>query len=664
MSKHVSPTSDAAGSNPPPSPALPDYTGAVVCTDAAEARLLRRQKRLCITAAKLRSQIWRIVHSKAEGAEAVAVEAIGRLGGATDAACPADSPFWDMFCKPTAEAIKAALRRLPEVATPFANPSNVEEMAEGFQWDCEGTTILVAKDTVDLVRAAYTYGKFDCYRHRGRMDEPFTPQAGRVCLIVENELHLIRLSGLEDVEIVFTYNPCPEGPAGQVDTRPAFWPVPLRALCGERPDLKVGIATFLVRERSGRPFFLGLTRGPVSSDPFRNDPASSEGACAMCAQTNRKPMQVTRHELTWEGGDDIRYLVRFGGLTVFQGMNKRRKVQLRSLGLIRSGTVAGAPVYDLDANHDTLWAWVTSRQFERPFASQRLRDRRRVRCSPKALPESRRGTIYNTYTPRKIQVTQLRERKVAFELRNFKVGSVEEGGRVSTVRLETLREGGCYLLNSRATVKKDGKIRIDMKRCKIRAPKWVPADVPGMLAWLAQEPHVVFVGLNPKGAVFAVVRVANGTEDQQREAATRWAEEAGIRFPHASGCPSWVPESLNIDAVVTVGALHHTNWRAQALVTACFERYQREGDYAKPIAIASNGTASAPERARAYVEALPESFDCEGSRNANLSTAMLCIRDKIGRDGLLAVLPALLAKSSLPEHEKRKMARDKLKGKG
>ena len=110
-----------------------------------------------------------------------------------------------------------------------------------------------------------------------------------------------------------------------------------------------------------------------------------------------------------------------------------------------------------------------------------------------------------------------------------------------------------------------------------------------------------------------------------------------------------------------MGSVHHTNWRAEPLRTDCFERYRTAGDYGAPLKIERRGPATASERAKAYVDSLPESFDSEGSRNTQLSTAMLRIRELFGVGVLAEVMPRLLARSSLDDKEKRKMAKNKLK---
>lgn len=628
--------------------------GAVVCSDAAEARLMRADGLACMTAAKLRRLLVTLLRGGDASGERAA-EAIGRLGGRSEAADLESWP-WEMYFPDQAAAVLSALRALPAVSSPLRDPDDVCRLGPLSLWPCSGTTVLVAEDTVALVQAADTYAGFGCYRRRGRMDEPFAPERGRVCLITSDEIHLIRPEDADDLEVVFTYDPEPQAPSRRsVTPLASCWPSALRALCGSGRGVRVGVATFLVAGRHGSPFFMGLTRGRAGVNTFRNDPAGDEGALALCVETNRSPSAVERDELVWEGGDSLRHLVRFGGLTVHLGMSSRRKVQLRSLGLARSGEAAGAPVYDLEENHAVLWAWVSGRDFgKRPPAGQRDRNRRRVRRPPEALPEYARGHIYNTMTPRRIKVTLSAVRKSASDLRNMRVCEVGRDGGVTTVRLRSLREGRTLLMNARATEDGDG-VLLDQKRCRIRCPVWEAGDAAGMLEWLADEPHVVARGMTPAGRVFAVVRVANGTEDQQREAVARWAQAAGRRFPHASGCQSWLHGSVEADAELCVGALHGVNWRASALETCGFGRYQHAGEYARPVRIARTGSASASERARAYA-AKVVGLDAPGGRNTALAGALLNIGDKFGAEALEEVLPSLLARSTLPAKEKGRIA--------
>jgi hypothetical protein len=168
---------------------------------------------------------------------------------------------------------------------------------------------------------------------------------------------------------------------------------------------------------------------------------------------------------------------------------------------------------------------------------------------------------------------------------------------------------------------------------------------------LEESRNVVVLGEEPNGYVFAVVKVANGTKDQQEAAVNRWAEDIGQTFRHVSGIPSYLPGSTGLNAMVLVGALHHTNWKAVSLETSCFERYQTQGDYGKPLKLERRGVATPSERAAAYVEAVP--LDVEGTRDTNLHGAAWNIGDKLGIEALKAAAPLLLARSTLPEKRKR-----------
>ena len=174
------------------------------------------------------------------------------------------------------------------------------------------------------------------------------------------------------------------------------------------------------------------------------------------------------------------------------------------------------------------------------------------------------------------------------------------------------------------------------------------------MAWLGTEKCVVMAGIDAEGCVFAVARVANGTEDQQAEAIGRWSEDAGRRFPRGAGCASLVAGCLRPTAEIHIQTIRHTNWRALPLETACFERYQTPGDYSKPVKIERRGTATLLERARAYVDRVP--LADEGTRNSNLSTAVFKLVEHFGKEAAADALPYLLAKSTLPEKEKRKTA--------
>ena len=120
--------------------------------------------------------------------------------------------------------------------------------------------------------------------------------------------------------------------------------------------------------RAQATFVLGLTRGVGFQSSAKAD-VNCPAGLAYRIQTNRRPEAVSLNVVIWAGGDDVRQLVRYGGLTIFTGRNTRRKVQLRSLGLIRSGTVAGVPIYDLAANYNTY-----------PWAITRTSPNRRLPC--------------------------------------------------------------------------------------------------------------------------------------------------------------------------------------------------------------------------------------------------------------------------------------------
>ena len=646
---------DGAGVTRPPS----NTPGLVLCVDAAEARLMRRHGHTCITSVKMRRILYSILSSGRKGAEQEAVDAVARLGSVSSADNPAKWSMWedeDVKVLSGVADVRAALAELPVVKTLLSDPINPIILPHPSIWPCAGTTVLIAHDTFELVRVADTYAKYDCYRPHGRMDEPFTPQPGKVCLITEDELRLLRLEGVEDAAIVLTYMGEHQGMTGRAvtpHTSPGYWPTGIRALCGEYPGLTVGTATYLVCGRQGYPFVLGLTRGVGFESSVKAD-VNCPAGLAYRIQTNRRPEAVSLNVVIWAGGDDVRQLVRYGGLTIFTGRDSRRKVQLRSLGLIRSGAVAGAPIYDLRNNYNTLNRWAITRTFAKPDASQRDRNQRRVRCERASLKYARGKYIIQDTSPRRIRVTPSKDRQAAFRLRETLVWERLEDGGVTTVHLKNLNDGGAYCLNGRPAETEDGKAAIDGKRSKIRAPRWKADDTGGMLAWLGAEKCVVMAGIDAEGCVFAVVRVANGTEDQQAEAIGRWSEDAGRRFPRGAGCVSLVAGCLRPTSEIHIQTIRHTNWRALPLETACFERYQTAGDYSKPVKIERRATATLSERARAYVDRVP--LADEGTRNSNLSTAVFKMVEHFGKEATAEVLPEMLARSTLPEKEKRKTA--------
>ena len=631
--------------------------GLILCVDAAEARLVRRAGGHAVTSAKARATLAKILMSSEDPTDA-ALLAVGRLGAVSTADNPESWSLWkspSVRVSPAFGPVRAALKALPRFETPLKDPEDAKSLDALHLWPCSGTTVLVAEDTFSLVRAADTYAKYKPYRPHGRMDEPFAPVPGRVCLITADELRLIRLNSSEDNEIVLTYKLEDEKAPGMAAT--PRWPASVRALCGEFSGLRVGIAPALVHGRHGYPFFLGLTRG-LAFETDAETGTDGDAALEYRVQTNREPEKVGLRVVVWHGGDDPRMLARYGGLCIFTGMGRRRKVQLRSLGLARSDIVAGAPVYDLGSNYDTLQRWAVTRTFARQDTGMRGRNGRRVRRK-KSVTRIHRGDIYNTIqSPRCIQVTPSKGRQASLYLRRMMIAESTEGGGVATVRLESLRDGKTYRLNGRA-VEKDGETWLEGKRCRIRCARFLPEEPERMLEWLKEEPHAVAAGRDADGAVFAVVRVANGTEDQQREAAARWCEAAGRRFPHESGTVSWIRESVGLSETVTVRSISHTNWRASALETACYERYQTAGEYLKPLKIERGGTASASDRARAYADRAE--LGEAGTRDCRLASVMLNVRDMFGREALKEILPELLARSTLPERRKRRMAERILK---
>ena len=638
----ITPKDDVAGSNAPTS--LNDGE-LILCVNSAEARLFRKQGYVCITSAKMRNTLGPALE---RGAIEEAHFIVGRIDGVSKADSPDMWPMWKYFKNnPDASAIRKALEDLPTIPTPFKDPEEVIEVDPEEPWLCLGTTIIVARDTFELVRVADTYNSYKAYRPKGRMDEPFIPQNRKICLITVNELRLIRLEGLEKVTIVFTYKiQKSEEMTEMEETR---YPTSLRALCGERPDLTVVEAVKLAPPRIGKPFFLGLTRGKGFETNVTTG-VEGAGAREYCYETNLMPSKVDLNLVVWDEGVDVRQLVRYGGLTIYTGFNKRRKVQLRSLGLVRADKLLGSVIYNLADNYEVLNAWVIKGTFEKPPASMRDRNSRRVRLEntrKKALPKYTRGYIYNNTPP-----DVLRKRRVeACKLRKMEVC---KGGGVSTVPVKTLSEGETYYLNGRAKLK-DGQIVIDQKRCKIRCPMWEPWDVEEMIKWLETSPNVIMAGLDSTDKVFALVKVANGTEDQQRQAVAKWAEEAGRRFPQELGSASWIAESIKLEATATIKSIVSTNWRAESLETACYDRYITTGDYVKPLEIERRNTATLLQRARAYVNKVGR-IDEEGSRNTQFSSVLLNMCEKFGVETVRKIAPELSEICTLPEKEKRKVA--------
>jgi hypothetical protein len=622
--------------------------GAVLCCGAGEARLFKKAGYSCITAAQMRRALHAILTRGGTDAPRMAAEAAARCIAAVSDSVHPDK--WKCFKRgfdaaQTAPAL-SVLSAAPTKATPMRDPQDAYRLDGHTVRACEGTTIIVAADTSELVRSGQTYVQFDCYRPHKRMDEPFFPQPGRVCLVTIDELRLVRLDGIADPEILLTFNP--EGVSRAVVTR---WPSPVRVLCGEFPGLRVGVATCLVAQRFGNPFFLGLTRGTAYASRRKTD-KSSGGAVDYILDTDEDDKEDDAQEICWRGGSNVRQLIRYGGMRIYTGGGKRRKVQLRSLGLVKCGELAGAALYGLDANRAVLEAWLADRMMRKPPRDRRSVMIRKVRC--KAFPQIPGGTINrNTIVPPENSGNATTERTNATKLRNMLILEKLEGGGVTAARVGNLREGGTYFLNGRAAT--DGERLVpSSKRCKIRCPVWEADDSAGLLAWLAASPHVVMAGMTPDGHVFGLVRVANGTEDQQTAAVRCWSENIGEMFMSSSATCSWQSKRITEMSSVRIGNIHHTNWRAKSLQTAQFERYQTQGDYSKPLKLKRRGTATPLERAAAYVEAVP--LDVEGTRDTNATGVMLNVGTKFGYDALKAVMPRILEKSTLPAKQKNKKA--------
>lgn len=639
-------------------------TKQIICVDSAEARLMRKKGYCCVTSAKFRNLILRLLESGAENAPQVALEAVKRIDGVSSADSPSHWAIWDdnnvkqlSGYKETKEAIE----NIPTIDTPLHDPDNPIILEHPSMWKCEGTTVLIAKDTFDLVRVADTYAKYDCYRPHGRMDEPFVPESGRVCLITENELRLLRPEN-DDICLVLTYYPEHQCLTGMVATHSdsddsnVSWPTSIRVLCAEFSNITVGIAGYLVEARHGEPFFLGLTRGVGYETSVYADTASP-AALAWRIQTNTKPTKAEVRIVAWAGGDDVRQLVNYGGLTIFTGRDSRRKVQLRSLGLIRNEKLAGAYIYDLACNFETLTKWATTRTFSKLGTSQRERNKRRVRCK-KALHEYARGTyIYITSSPWRIHVTPKNQRISAKRLKEINIiKKHSEDGGVSTVHLGTLGnddEGAQYWMNGKGSIDEEGNAFVDSKRCIIRCPRWKPADSEGIIEWLKACSCVAICGTDNEGCVWAVVRVANGTEDQQCEATKRWAEDVGRRFPRGAGCSSLVAGSMDTGSSVVIEKVIFTNWTADRLETAQYEPYQSCGEYSKALKIKRGGTATPSERADRYIDKVELAND--GTRNSRLVSALYNMIEHFGADITESKLPKIMERSTLSTAEKQRI---------
>ena len=191
MNTYDTSTSDGVGSNPPPS----QPAGLVLAIDGSEARLLRRLGFKCVTSAKVRGFVMSMLERRAPER---AIEAIRRFAGVSEADSPDTWPIWqqaEVRHLEGAAEVRQALSSLPVIPTPLKDPAEPYLLTPAQVWGCSGTTILVAADTFELVQVADTYGGYRPYRPHGRMDEPFTPEAGRVCLITGHELRLLRLEG-------------------------------------------------------------------------------------------------------------------------------------------------------------------------------------------------------------------------------------------------------------------------------------------------------------------------------------------------------------------------------------------------------------------------------------------------------------------------------------
>lgn len=624
----------------------------ILCLDGAEARILRNREYKCITASRMRRQLGKILSMQADNALEVATDAIQRLDGISTAAPePKRWGMWDNNkFKPFASDIAKAFKDIPDLPTPLCDPDDVIELDELELWPCSGTTVLIGKNTSELVRVADTYARYDCYRRKGRMDEPFTPKQGRVCLVSEDELRLLRFENLTGpIEIILTHKP--ESMTGKEETPPTY-PTPIRAICAEHPSIQFGIATGLAAPRCGFPFFIGLTRG-VGYETSATTDIDSPGALDYCIETDLPLEKLKLKVVMWAGGNKVHELIRYGGLSIFIGGDRRRKVWLRSLGLIKSTKkLAGAYTYDLVDNYDILNNWAITNTFHKPPTSMRDRNKRRRR-SKTASPEYTRGTYNNKLYPPGVLTS--RARSESYRLKNMLIRVDERGGGVSTVPLKHLSNGGLYYLNGRSKLK-DGYVITDSKRCKIRCPRWDTAHAEELLEHLEEEDCVIMSGVEASGKVFALVKVANGTEDQQRMAVSKWCEDIGVNFPHVSGCPSWVKVSIELSSSTHIQKIFHTDWMAQSLKTDTFEQYITVGEYQKPLKSKRRGVATPLERARVYTHSLKDELREEGARNSRFSSALFNLKDKFGPEIVEKVLPELMQLSTLPEKEKLRMA--------
>lgn len=624
----------------------------ILCLDHTEARILRRQGYTCITSAKLRRDLTDIITGDSDTAIQTAKEAIRRIEARSDATTPEKWAFWQREEVQHARELRQAFDSIPEIPTPMQDPEQPFLVPDNQLWPCAHTTILVARDTFQLVQAADTYAKFHPYRHHGRMDEPFAPQINRVYLVTIDELKLVRLDDIAKVDVVLVFDPLDL--TGKVmTTRHTYWPPAVRAICAEFPWVRIGRATTLTHARFGNPFYIGLTRG-VGYETESVASISGSAAFDYCIETDNAPYAKKSRIVIWKG-EGVHDLVRFGGLTIFIGNHRRRKVSLRSLGLIKSPEkVAGEYIYDMYDNYEIIEKWSMRRDFDKPISCQKYRNRSRVRRKSKASPEYTEGDsiIYNT--PRGIKETQRAVRNRSLKLRNLKVFN---NYRVATVPVKSIGEGEEYYLNGRPGTDKEGNITLDSKRWTIRCAKFEPVDKSEMLDWLQDDPNVIMSGLDIYAQVFAVIKVANGTEDQQGAAISSWCEDVGRRFPQQCGSSSWLKNSVQADKSVKIAKIFHTNWRAEAIDTHKYQKYAPDcREYAKPVRIERRSHATDVERAKAYVASIDlRRLESEGERNSTLFSILANVRDKFGPEAMQIVGYEIMQRCTLSEKDKQKM---------
>ena len=654
----------------------------VIALDYAEARLLRKQGYKAITSAKLRRNLDTILRDRENGLQ-LSIDMIGRLGVKSSMV---NLENWSMWNKdfPLPPALSEAFNTLGSVETPFKQPEEVFYLHKTPYGHEQGRTLVfVAKDTRELVRTADTYQRLRPYRPQQRMDDPIYPLEGRSCLITIDELRLIRLDHLKNpaVSIIYTYHICTTGQLAtpHTTTNPAHddyptescmfdadalcWPSAMLALCGEHVaagngSIRVVIAPLLAGGRMGDPFFLGLSRG-VGYETECVTSARGEGAREFCLETNIAPVETTRTVVMWEGGDDITQLIRFGGLKIYTGGGKRRKVQLRSLGLIQETTVAGVGVFGLEANADTLKLWALTGTFSKQATNWRARDARKR--NRKVFQSIRRGdVIYNTICPPGGQIGKINT-KAQYALQGTKVLQIQDNpkdaneGGVAHVLLKNIQVNTPYIFNGRTKIL-DDHVSIDSKRWGIRLMRWMDVKEPDdMLECLKQQPCVIMAGLLDveTASMYAIIRVDDGTEDQQHEAIARFGQAMGEKFPsHCMGANSYLP--IEVDTVVSLTTIDYTCWTVAKLPTKCYQPYQREGDYGKPTILPLRKQPKSGEneatRALAYVKGI-KTLDEVGKRNTTLTSAVLGVLQHFGEEGLDAVESILYQKCTLEGRE-------------